>query len=184
MVPHVAGANINDFRLNPDDGRGGSKGLEQGDETGEGVRDLLRTQPESPDSTSTTSTMEIEDDQEADQSSLPVAESSTAGQKRLALEDGVKLSLSRSPTSEKRRKVLKPANGTGNRNVDVNGRGKSRGNGKGKGTARGGVDVGKRYQGHAWDCTGVVPRYTDFSEMPPNLVKCRSLPSPTRTFLP
>jgi len=35
-----------------------------------------------------------------------------------------------------------------------------------------------RYQGHPWDCTGLVPRYTDYSEAPPELGKCELSPLP------
>lgn len=34
------------------------------------------------------------------------------------------------------------------------------------------ADPSKRYSGHAWDCTGLVERYTDPAQVPSQLVKC------------
>ena len=33
---------------------------------------------------------------------------------------------------------------------------------------------GNDFLGHRWDCTGLVPRYTDYSELPSGLAKCSS----------
>jgi trimethylguanosine synthase len=41
---------------------------------------------------------------------------------------------------------------------------------KGKGKA---IDEHNAYEGHSWDCTGLVPRYTDASEVPKHLKKCK-----------
>ena len=33
---------------------------------------------------------------------------------------------------------------------------------------------GNPFLGHRWDCTGLVPRYTNYSELPSGLAKCSS----------
>ena len=165
LVPLVPGANINDFQL-----KSTANGHDDHNGNAVGERELLPTQPASPSSPSSTmdgntSSLNLtagyigDTDTMEDMTSTitPVAESSTAGQKRAA-----QIKMLVSPSNAKRRRA--PSN--------VNGDGKSRGKGKGKGRAV--VDVMKRYKGHAWDCTSVVPRYTDSSELPPNLVKCVS----------
>lgn len=168
LVPLVPGANINDFKLDP---KPNPNGMSQ-----EG-RDYLPTQPESPGSTVDDSISiqgirqsHSEEPRDGGSTLVTMGESSTAGQKRAQQDPSmVSSSAFKGTGSQKRRKAVKGANG------DVNGirAGDVKAKSKGKGRA---VDVGKRYKGHAWDCTGVVPRYTDPSELPSNLVKCGSFP--------
>lgn len=59
--------------------------------------------------------------------------------------------------------------------------GKQKGRGRGNGGSRTNgivepveVENTNRYKGHRWDCTGLVKRYTQPTEMPSELVKCKS----------
>ncbi len=45
---------------------------------------------------------------------------------------------------------------------------------KNRGKRRRKVKVNNEHQGHPWDCTGLVPRFTKPSDVPPDLVKCTS----------
>lgn len=44
--------------------------------------------------------------------------------------------------------------------------------GKGKAKEPASEEAENLYEGHPWDCTGLVPRYTDASEVPKHLKKC------------
>jgi trimethylguanosine synthase len=68
----------------------------------------------------------------------------------------IKRSEQATPTASKRT-IRVVSNGTGGSTK------------KKKGKARA---VENRYLGHSWDCTGLVPRYMDYSETPPELSKC------------
>lgn len=159
LVPHVAGANINDFRLAHDTAS-----------SSDGDSHLLPTQPLSPTSTVDDSSIIQNGGYSlvgipglpSESTLTDVAESSTTGQKR-AVQAGLSSSSNGIGTGTgKKRKVIK------------NGKGKSR-------TPQ---DVMKKYNGHAWDCTGLVERYTDPSEIPSNLVKCTYYPFYQTVIIP
>lgn len=153
LLPLVPGQNINTLETKQEE-------LDRALGLGAG-NDYLPTQPASPSSS---------DEEEvrptpAAPLTVPevVPESSTSARKRaLSLENDVEMSKVRDQS------IVMNGDGEGKKQkVEI----KKKGKGKGKAKA---VEDGNRFKGHRWDCTGLVTRYTKPTEMPSELVKCKS----------
>jgi hypothetical protein len=155
LLPLVPGQNINTLETKQEE-------LDKALGLGAG-NDYLPTQPASPSSS---------DEDEVHSTPVAplivpevVAESSTSARKRaLSLENekenetSGRQDLSMVTNGEEEGKKQK---------VEI----KKKSKGKGKAKA---VEDGNRFKGHRWDCTGLVTRYTKPTEMPSELVKCKS----------
>jgi hypothetical protein len=152
LLPLIPGANINDLEKK-------QEALEQKLGLGPG-NDYLPTQPSSPGSS---------DEEDAVTGN---AESSTSAMRKRDLEVEP---VTPTPTANRAGKKQKITNGM---DTKTNGKGKGKGKaveGNGNGGASGnGERGGNRFKGHRWDCTGLVQRYTKPTEMPQELVKCKS----------
>jgi hypothetical protein len=159
LLPLVPGQNINTLETKQEE-------LDKALGLGAG-NDYLPTQPASPSSSD-----EDEDEfhstpviKPAAPSVMPevVAESSTSAKKRaLLLDNDVEISGVHDLS------IIMNGEGEGKKQkVEI----KKKRKGKGKAKA---VEDGNRFKGHRWDCTGLVTRYTKPTEMPSELVKCKS----------
>jgi hypothetical protein len=157
LLPLVPGQNINTLETKQEE-------LDKALGLGAG-NDYLPTQPASPSSSDEDEVLPTPAIKAAAPSVMPevVAESSTSAKKRaLLLDNDIEMSglqdLSTMTNGEGEGKKQK---------VEI----KKKGKGKGKAKA---VEDGNRFKGHRWDCTGLVTRYTKPTEMPSELVKCKS----------
>jgi hypothetical protein len=154
LLPLVPGQNINTLEAKQDE-LDKVIGLRPGN-------DFLPTQPASPSST-------VDEDDApvavvTDPMPEVVAESSTSATKR---------ALNQNLENEFQDTSMIRMNGGKKQKVEViTPKSNRKGKGKGKGKAIEGE--GNRFKGHRWDCTGLVTRYTQPSEMPSELVKCES----------